>query len=233
MPVGTRVVFALSPETEGVWMPGAHGMIATRLTLQWYRAADCAECDAGAGADVNEAALPDSAGARTETDVSRPVPASRWLTLATDGARDIRMGPSIGGRGQVAVPVRFVKTGVFCLRGIINTSVRSWSPAAAGGGRDRAAKDERSDTTVWPDNLLARDVDVVYVAVRVVEKSDVGRDAENQDDPDATHTREIPRITEVEVIDLEDDGLGDLGVLAGQQEGGDFLLPIENEDIGN
>jgi len=255
VPVGTRVVFSLDPETEGVWMQGAHGMIGTLLTLQQLVVKDCAECDDNAAADADDAAdskresqvavqgrdsndVAPPADPNDKTGVRRPASLARWIPLATDGVRDIRFGPSIGWAQRVSVPVRFDKAGVYCLRGIISTSVKSWNPrTAAKTARDRA--DEKApDTPLMPDNLLAIDVDIVHICVRVLDQpaKDTGTDRTATDpnettDKDTTHTRDMTKITGAEALDLDDDGLGDLGVLVDQQEG-DVVLPL-NEDIGN
>ncbi len=44
IPVGTRVIFSLSQETEGVWQQGTYGTIETALTVQWFQAG-IDECD--------------------------------------------------------------------------------------------------------------------------------------------------------------------------------------------
>jgi hypothetical protein len=226
VPVGTRVLFSLDPETEGVWMRGSHGMIGTRLSLQYLRVKDCAECDDNAAADTNEAAS--SVDPNDEPKARRPVRPAKWVPLATDGARDIRFGPSIGCVKKVGVPVRFDKPGVYCLRGIISTSVRSWHPRTAA----KMAKDRPVDTMLMPDNLLAVDVDIVHICVRVVERpvkdEDAGKPAT---DEKMTHASDMTNIADAEAADLGEDSPDDLGVLVGQQEG-DIVLPL-NEDIGN
>jgi len=270
VPVGTRVVFSLDPETEGVWMQGAHGMIGTLLTLQQLVVKDCAECDDRAAGDANDAAdskrqsqvavqgrdsndVAPSADPNDKTGTRRPAEPARWIPLATDGVRDIRFGPSIGWAKKVSVPVRFDKPGVYCLRGIISTSVKSWRPrAAAKTGKNRAGE-KAPDTALMPDNLLAIDVDIVHICVRVVDQlaKDVDTDKtatdpnetpkerpagskegqEETTDKDTTHTRDMTKIADAGALDLNEDDLGDLGVFLGQQEG-DVVLPL-NEDIGN
>ena len=40
------------------------------------------------------------------------------------------------------------------------------------------------------------------------------------------------KIAEADALDLNEDGLGDLGVLVSQREG-DFVLPNEDDNFGN
>jgi hypothetical protein len=240
VPVGTRVVFSLDPESEGVWMAGAHGQIGTLLTLQRLVVKDCAECDKSAAADGDDAVSAQGAG-RDGNDVAspadpnktgtrRPAQVAKWIPLATDGVRDIRFGPSIGWAKKVSVPVRFDKAGVYCLRGIISTSVKSWRPPAA-ATRSASRAGDKADVPQVPDKLLALDVDIVHIAVRVVDKpaTDKGTDKTDQGkttDKDATNAGDMVKIAGIEEIGLDDGSLGDLGVLVGQQEG-DFVLPTE------
>ncbi|MBN1509032.1 MAG: hypothetical protein JW955_19450 [Sedimentisphaerales bacterium] len=244
--VGTRVVFSLDPEAEGVWMQGSHGMIGTSLTLQWLGAKDCAECDDYAAADVNDAATASdskeesrlSAAREGSDDATRgsdpndtqaarePARRYRWITVATDGARDIRVGPSIGCAKSVSVPVRFEEPGVYCLRAIVCTSVKSWHPRAAKRPTSREAE-AATDKSLLPDNLLAVDIDIVHVAVRVADKPAEDGDKKAAADEDVVLASDMTDIADAEALSLDEDVLNDFGAFVGQQES-DFVLPAEN-----
>jgi hypothetical protein len=255
VPVGARVVFSLDPEAEGVWMHGAHGMIGTLLTLQQLVVKECAECEDRAAADANDAseakreskvsvqgrdsndvAPPadpnDKTRTRTPADPNdtpatrRPAQLARWIPIATDGVRDIRFGPSIGWAKKVSVPVRFEKAGVYCLRGIVCTSVKSWSPRVTKRPTSREVE-AAADRSRLPDHLLAVDIDIVHVAVRVADKSAKEGDKKVAPDEDKVLATDMADIAEAEALDLDEDVLNDFGIFVGQQES-DFVLPTEN-----
>jgi hypothetical protein len=220
-------------------------MIGTLLTMQWLSAKDCAECDDYAAADVNDTASPGdsseksqvSAAGRDSNDVTprvdpndaktrTPARRYRWITVATDGARDIRFGPSIGWAKNVSVPVRFEKAGVYCLRAIVCTSVKSWHPRTVRRPTSRSAE-AVADRSVLPDNLLAVDVDIVHMAVRVVDKLAKEGEKKAATDEDEVLASDMADIADAEALDLDEDVLNDFGTFVGQQEK-DFVLPTEN-----
>ncbi len=86
---------------------------------------------------------------RTTSDDSCP-----WTTVATEGARDTRNGPSLG-YTKVGVPIEFTQAGTYCVRGIVTHVREVLVPSIRYKNRPS-------------DALLATDTDVVLVKVRVL-----------------------------------------------------------------
>jgi len=105
---GTKVVFCLSRELEGVWYPHSFGELGCSIVLQ-RRVREAPAEGLGASSEEQE----------------------EWVTIGRDGARAIRRGPSIG-RAKVSVPVLFRKPGVYKLRVIVRTTATAMYPRIAG-----------------------------------------------------------------------------------------------------
>ena len=214
IPTGTRVLFLLDRQMEGVWMEGSHGLVETLLTVQWVRAA------------VGVASV---AIARDRGDSGNAGPCL-WKTAGSDGAWAIRQGPSIG-TARVGVPVRFTRAGLYCLRGIVTTSVKSWRPSVVKAAKDRSTA-KTPDTTMLPANLLAIDVDIVHVLVSVVDRPSTGRDGTDDNaqddppgDPNDTYTEQMPNVTDPIALGLTGEaGTDDYGVFIGTHQE-DFVVP--------
>ena len=202
VPVGTKVIFCLSDQIEGVWYPGSCGRLGTSLVLQWCRTCisaddcDCEQCtpvreqatvENGTGATAVASAVKLRTRAVVEAE---PVPVEPkpcpWVTIGRDGARDARKGPSIG-TARVGVPVRFWKPGFYYMRTIVHTYARPWCRTAAELTPDDAAAERCCPCG-------AADKDIVYIRVRVVDIPVA--DAEALEgvvaEPDAVHARPIP-----------------------------------------
>jgi hypothetical protein len=222
VPVGTRVVFCLSRDLEGVWYPRSYGCLGTSLTLQWCRCcirpADvdkCPDCDPSS---TNAAICP-------------------WVTIGRDGAKDVRKGPSIG-RAKVGVPVRFKRPGFYYLRGIIHMFAEPYYPQPIDEWRNRLL-DNPDGTDVLPRIPPAQDRDIVYVRVHVVDIPivEVEPDDDFVDDPDVIHIKPMPKdIDPNEPLDLNADlngdeviNFADLSVLA-QQWGREYEMPFDEDE---
>jgi len=187
VPVGTRVVFCQSREMEGVWYDRSYGCLGTSLVLQWCPACKCDTCEP---ADDDTAA------------------ASAWVTIGSDGAKDVRRGPSIG-RAKVGVPVRFRKAGIYYLRGIVKTFARPrcLRPVQLDVGENAA---ELEADEVLPAIPAAVDKDVVYVRVHVVNwpTADAEPLDEAVDDPDVTYIKPMPKDADVDQMGQTEATLG-------------------------
>ena len=183
VPMGTRVLFALSHELEGVWYDHAVGVLSTSLEIQWCRACSMDAAGSRPNAEPNEASL--------------VPPTGEWITLGKDGARDLRRGPSIG-TADIGVPVRFMHSGVFHLRGIVRSHAQPLF--------DRADSDsgDMTDETDLPPG--ASDRDVVSVFVEVVERPHLDEPPmeDPSDHPDRAHTLSMPYVDDPNAPYVED-----------------------------
>ena len=161
IPMNTRVIFSLSRDTEGVWQHGTYGTIETALTVQWFQAVAAAECDVCASEGLRDGQSEQTGKGDATTAVPCP-----WITIATDGARDTRNGPSLG-YTKVGIPIEFTQPGSYCVRGIVSTSVKS-SYLRAEEPQNPTTKQEAAAEP--SDALLAVDTDVVLVKVRVLDR---------------------------------------------------------------
>lgn len=180
--VGTRAVFCLSRELEGVWYKGSYGCLGTSLELQWCRACKCEECDCNCN-DCNLGSETQVSSSRSATGDTTVCP---WVTIGRDGAKDVRKGPSIG-TAKVGVPVLFKKAGIYYLRGIVRTYANPWL-------RSVEAVNTTSRNSVIPVVLAASDKDVIYVRVHVLDNliDDPNSVDEKVDEPDVTYIRLMP-----------------------------------------
>ncbi len=189
IPVNTRVIFSLSQDTEGVWQQGTYGTIETTLTVQSFEAVTAGECDVCAAEGLREG--------ETQTGKGGVVPCP-WITIATDGARDTRSGPSMG-YTKVGVPIEFTHAGIYCVRGIVSTSVKS-SYLRSNEPQNPTTKQEAGAESA--DTLLSTDTDVVLVKVRVL-ASGKPQGALTAD-PDGIYTAPMPNTSDTKV-DSKDD----------------------------
>lgn len=235
VPVGTRVIFSLSPDTEGLWFEGASGTIEVLLTLQWFRASNPLECVECLAEGLDDGRLP--ATIQGQAGSPEEVAPCSWITLGTDGSRDIRTGPSIG-YTKVGIPVVFEEPGTYCVRGIVTTSVKTWYPRPQEPSQDRSTKEEQTPIEL-PPSLLALDMDIVRATVRVVDRVIPGTEPleEVAEDPDVTYTRPMPNVADTKAASLDEDyltnsgvfGVVDPGVFVGSR-GHDFVIPSEPVD---
>lgn len=210
VPVGTRVYFSLSRDTEGVWGADAYGTIGTTLIVQWFEAVtptDCQEC--AARGLVDEPVVP--GGAKTGAGGAQDVSPCPWITIATDGARDTRTGPALG-YTKVSVPIEFTQPGTYCVRGVVNTTVRTSSPSST----DPSGKEAGAAST-----LLAEDKDAVFVEVRVVDRLAPGTDspAATTDDPDVIYNWPMPNTADTKATDPDGNDAKDSGAKQSQGPG--------------
>ena len=202
IPTGTRVIFSLSQDTEGVWQQGTYGTIETVLTVQWFQTAATTECDACASEN-----LPDQDGVQTGKGDSGAGPCP-WITIATSGARDTRNGPSLG-YTKIGIPIDFTLPGTYCVRGIVSTSVKS-SYLLSTEPENPTSKEEAA--TAVSDALLASDTDVVLVKVRVLDSSAKPQGALTAD-PQVIYTAPMPDMSDTKVSPDEDTKTGDSGAI--------------------
>ena len=220
VPVGTRVVFCLSRDLEGVWYPHSYGCLGTSLVLQWCQYCKTADCNC-------PKCDPDS------TDI-RPCP---WVTIGRDGAKDVRKGPSIG-RARVGVPVRFRRPGIYYLRGIIHTFARPWYPRPLDQWRQRLLGDSNS-ADILPPIPPMEDKDVVYVRVHVADVPVVPVEPKEEAvlDPDVIHITPMPKDIDPNEppeppADLNGDeviNFADLAIMA-QQWGKEYQMPFSDDE---
>jgi len=236
--VGTRVIFCLSRDLEGVWYPHSYGCIGTSMVLQLCRACKCITCDCNKCicADINceGCRLTDPACPTPEDCAITPCP---WVTIGKDGARDCRKGPSIG-RAKVGVPIRFKRPGIYYLRAIVHTFAHPKYPRPLEPWQD-ALLDKNDPTAVLPPIPIAQDRDVVYVRVHVVDLpiDDIEPNDVPVVEPDTKYIRPMPKdIDPNEPIDLNADlngdevvNLADLAIL-GQQWGREYEMPFTDDE---
>jgi hypothetical protein len=183
IPAGTRVIFSLSPETEGVWQQGTYGTIETTLTVQSFQAVTAAEC----GVCISEG-LRDGESIQPGKGDLGPCP---WITIGTEGARDTRNGPSLG-YTKVGVPIEFTQLGTWCVRGIVSTSVKSSYLRPAETQNPTTKQEAPAESS---DTLLAIDTDVVLVTVRVVPATTKAQGALTAD-PEVIYTAPMPSMAD-------------------------------------
>ncbi len=188
---GRHVVFGLSKNIEGVWYESANGVLGTQFTLQL-----CRYCKVTCACPNDVMDLPTAD--EIESDASAKLIPAHWVTIGSDGARALRRGPSLGS-ADVGVPVRFLRPGVYWLRGIVTTYAEPVYP------------DPNIYDTPVPTPLGDKDQDTIYVRVIVVDWSEdlPDTDVEDTDEPDVTNTEELLVSDEVTPIILEADIDGD------------------------
>jgi len=167
IPAGTRVIFSLSQETEGVWQQDTYGTIETTLTVEWFPTSSTGTCDACASSDAS---------------TSCP-----WTIVGTEGARDTRNGPSLG-YTKVGVPIEFTKAGTYCVRGIVTTSVMSSylrsdteSDALLATDTDTVLVKVRVLSSGKPQGALTSEPETIYMAP-MPNTSDTRDDANTEKD---------------------------------------------------
>lgn len=234
VPVGTRVVFCLSRELEGIWYKRSYGCLGTSLVLQLCQACKNAECDC----EQCKPAVNQVRPIAVNPDRVRPdkVQLCPWVTIGKDGAKDVRKGPSIG-RANVGVPVRFKKTGIYYLRGIVRTCARPYYPRPLEQWYDTLL-DENDTDGILPPIPSAVDRDVIYVRVNVVNLpiAEVEAEEELTDDPDVIHIKPMPKdidSSEPTQIEIELEGNDviswiEAGYFA-DEWGEDCELPLSND----
>ncbi len=203
VPVGTRVISSLSPETEVVWQDATYGTMETTLTVQWFEAVtpyDGDECAAEGLSD--EPVAPGNA--KPGKEGSEEVVSCPWITIAADGARDTRNGPSLG-YTKVGVPVTFRQPGTYCVRGTASTSARAWSPGPLEPSQDRSAKGQEAPAEE-PAAPPVLDTDVVCVTVHTTDRPNPGNKPQRAtNDPDATHMKPMPSIGNTKALHPDKD----------------------------
>jgi hypothetical protein len=256
--VGTRVVFGLSRELEGVWYARSYGALGTSLELQWcrgcickpdnWRQCVCAECACrtckclkctcaqcacpeGNCADCNCKDCKCLEPAETDSVVCK------WVTIGRDGAKDVRKGPSIG-RAKVGVPVRFNRPGVYYLRGIVRTFARPYYPRPLEYWQELLIDPSSTDKTL-PVIPAAADRDVVYVRVLAVDLATDSVEPEEGlvEDPDVENIKPMPKEVDSNDIeplsgDLNGDetvNLADFAIM-GQQWGREYEMPFADDE---
>lgn len=213
IPVGTRVIFSLSRETEGVWHEGTYGTIETALTVQWFEAVTATDCEQCALDGLrDEPVVPGEVGKKTEAGGSVEVAPCPWITIATDGAHDTRNGPSLG-YTKVGVPIEFTLPGTYCVRGIVSTSVRSSSLRPPEPSQPPATKQEAAAEP--SPTLLALDTDVVHVKVQVVDRMVPGTKPQGPttDDPDVIFNRPMPNSADTKAPQPDENDPKDPGAI--------------------
>ncbi len=176
IPVGGKIHFSLSRNIEGVWYTGSYGLLGTVLEIQW-----CPLCKDGAPSATDIESVP--------ANSKDTAPGDRcWITVGKDGARNVRRGPSIG-TARVGVPVRFLRPGIYHMRGIVTTFADSYIP-------------HTSDVPPQPD---AMDEDVIYVTVYVLPHLEPGEEAGAMDtlDPDEAENGDMPNGLDGEPVTVE------------------------------
>jgi hypothetical protein len=221
IPVGTRVIFSLGQEAEGVWLEGARGTVEMTLTIQWCQAKADAECDRCAASGLADGPAPTPDGkTQNQTKAGNPVPCP-WITIATDGARDTRSGPSLG-HTKVGVPIEFTQPGIYCVRGIVSTSVKEAPNAMNPVGGPKASSPRPSEpstpkdaATESVDAPLAIDTDVVLAKIHVVDR--LGPGAQLQEpataDPDVVYAVPMPGMADAKALRPDGDDAKDSGAI--------------------
>lgn len=238
VPVGTRVVFCLSRDLEGVWYDGSYGCLGTSLVLQLCKACKCAEhkfaeckcCEC----NCEECKRLGVVCSEPDDTVIQLCP---WVTIGRDGAKDVRKGPSIG-RAKVGVPVRFKRPGFYYLRGIVRTFARPCYPRPLEPWLAQLI-DENDPAAALPPIPPAVDRDVVYVRVHVVELpiSDVEPVEEVAVDPDVIYIKPMPKdVDPNEPAELTGDlnadevvNFADFAILT-QQWGKEYEMPFTDDE---
>lgn len=245
--MGTRVVFCLSRDIEGVWYTGSVGCMGSSMILQRHRLCSCpdlTDCEC-LKPDPNN---PDARcvcenclrlGAvccpRPDDVAIEPCP---WVTIGKDGARDCRKGPSIG-RARIGVPVHFRRPGTYLLRAIVRTFAQPKYPLPLEQWRDCLLQNPDDTNAVLPELPPVEDKDVIYIRVRVVECITDSAEADEipTDDPDFRYIK--PMLKDVdpnEPVDLDSDlngdevvDLADFAIMA-QQWGKEYDMPFNDDE---
>ncbi len=182
IPKGTKVVFNLSNELEGIWYKGAYGRLSSGLILQRAVPVD------------------------PNLDVNDPDFKIRWKTIDAKVRYDVRRGPSIGG-AEVKIPVIFRNVGRYHLRAIIRTSANPIKPQKDEPKTEVADNDEPGDENsngrrrrVVKNQApkAAADIDIVHIRVKVVDQpwSEVEPDEEASLDPMSEYAIKLAHGTE-------------------------------------
>ncbi len=226
VPVGTRVIFRLSRELEGVWYPRSYGALGTSLVLQWCKACKTDDCICP---DCN---CPDCDCIRCEPDGDvTDVRICPWVTIGRDGAKDVRRGPSIG-RADVGVPVRFKKTGIYYLRGIVYTFARPWYPRPIETSLETQIESVTERVLPWPPSAV--DKDIIYVRVHVVNLpiDQIEPEEEAVDDPDVVNIKPMLKEQGTNQVDIELDDTDEVSWIelnaAEEDWGQDYEIPLDN-----
>jgi len=247
VPVGTRIIFCLSRDLEGVWYTGSYGCLGASMVLQVCKPCQCVVPDPNAcRPDPNdciyarckcENCLRLGAVCCPRPDDPAIVPCP-WVTIGKDGARACRKGPSIG-RARIGVPVHFRRPGVYLLRAIVHTFAKPGYPLPLDQWRECLLDNPRDATAVLPELRAAEDKDVIYVRVRVFENliDDVEPDEITTDDPDFMYIK--PMLKDVdpnEPVELDSDlngddavNLADFAIMA-QQWGREYEMPFTDDE---
>jgi hypothetical protein len=245
--VGTRVVFCLSRDIEGVWYTGSYGCMGSSLILQRHTPCLCtdpANCEclkpdpnSTDARCVCENCLRLGAVCCPTPDDSAIVPCP-WVTIGKDGARDCRRGPSIG-RAKIGVPVHFRRPGTYLFRAIVHTYAQPRYPLPLEPWRNCLLGNPNDPNAVLPELPMAEDKDVIYIKVRVVDRiiDVVEPDEIPTDDPDFRHIRPMPKDVdpnEPVVLDIDLNGdevidLADFAVMA-QQWGKEYEMPFTDDE---
>jgi len=235
---GTRVIFALSRELEGVWYPHSYGCLGTSLVVQWCKDCKCGEdCKFCECLQCNCQECEQLGVAAADGTEKPEIVRCPWVTIGKDGAQDCRRGPSIG-RARVGVPVRFRKPGIYYLRAIIHTYAKPRYPQPLEPWRIRIYGEDAPDR-VLPPIPIAQDRDVVYIRVIVTDEpaTDIEPEEAPAEEPDVLYTKPMPKIVDpnepVEPLtgDLNGDEVVDfvdLAILA-QQWGKEYEMPISDD----
>lgn len=212
---GTRVVFCLSRQLEGVWYPGSFGKLGCSLVLQMRKPIY---------------PLPEEPYPQDMNDINEDA-LCPWVTIGHDAASDVRFGPSIG-RAKIGVPVLFKKPGLYLLRGVIQTTAQPY-PKNQFEPADNANLPEQPPTPKIPP--VALDKDIVYVKVKVVDLPiiQIVPDEPPSLDPDATYIIPMPKEFDPDQISADLNGdrrvdFADLAIMA-QQWGKQVEIPFADE----
>jgi hypothetical protein len=212
IPVGTRVIFCLSRELEGVWYPRSYGALGTSLVLQWCKACKTTDCDCIPCEPDEEV-----------TDVE----ICPWVTIGRDGAKDVRRGPSIG-RARVGVPVRFRKAGIYYMRGIVCTFAGPFYPRPV-----ETSQETQIESTTCSIPPSAFDKDIIYVRVHVVNLpiDQIEPDEEAMDDPDVVNIKPMPKEQGTNQVDIELDDSDEVSWIEldaiDEDWGQDYEIPMD------
>ena len=205
VPVGTRVIFSLSPEREIAWQEATYRTVKTTQTVQGFEEAvtpcDCDRCAAEGLSDEPVAARNVKPGKGGSEEVV-PCP---WITIAADGVWDTRNGPSLG-HAKASVPVTFRQPGTRCVRSVASSSVCAWNPGPLEPSQDRSTqgKEAPAEEPVAPPAL---DTEVAYVTVHVTDHPNPGSRPQQRaaNAPDATHTKPMPSIGDTKALHSDKD----------------------------
>ncbi len=189
--------------TEVVWQDATYGTMETTLAVPRFEAVtphDCDECATEGLSD--EPVAPENA--KPGKGGSEEVVPCPWITIAADGARDTRNGPSLG-YTKAGVPVTFRQPGTYGVRGIVNTSARAWSPSPLEPSQGRSAQGQEAPAE-GPAAPPVLDTDVVCVTVHTTDRPNPGNKPQRAtDDPDATPMKPMPSIGNTKALHPDKD----------------------------